>query len=36
MVGGVLDVGAMVGFVTLLGIIRTLNSIMMVSHWQHG
>ena len=34
MMGGVLDVGSMVGFVTLLGI-TTRNSIMMVSHWQH-
>src|SRR5262249_61655109 len=32
--GAVLDVGALVGFVTLFGI-STRNSIMMVSHWQH-
>jgi Cu/Ag efflux pump CusA len=32
--GGVLDVGAMVGFVTLLGITMR-NGIMMVAHWQH-
>jgi CzcA family heavy metal efflux pump len=32
--GGVLDVGAMVGFVTLFGITMR-NSIMMVAHWQH-
>ena len=31
---GVLDVGAMIGFVTLVGI-TTRNSMMMVSHWQH-
>lgn len=32
--GGVLDVGAMIGFVTLFGI-TVRNSLMMVSHWQH-
>jgi len=31
---GVLDVGALIGFVTLVGI-TTRNSMMMVSHWQH-
>ena len=32
--GGTLDIGSLIGFVTLFGI-TTRNSMMLVSHWQH-
>jgi Cu/Ag efflux pump CusA len=34
LLGGVLNVGTLVGFVTLFGITMR-NGVMMVSHWQH-